>query len=172
MPAETDSDSDSATGEAASASGSRRTTANAERDQTFNRNNQDIGVDEAYQLAGLNATRSWDANVKRTYDVLEEELHTAVKASQANIAEHHSHIAELHTVRIQMLSNMAVNCDSLQKQHTAHRDIATDATWTKSNEMETMMATAFASANAKTGVQSDAFIALLAEAVAKRMGGT
>ncbi len=163
MPAETDSDSDSATGEAASASGSRRTTANAERDAVFNRNNQDIGVDEAYQLAGLANTRAWNANEKRTYDTLDEVLNSGMKEAQA-------HLAELHTVRIQMLTNMAVNCDSLQKQHTAHRDIATDNTWTKSNEMETMMATAFAQGNAKTGVQQDAFIAMIVEAVAARMG--
>ena len=163
MPTENESDSE--TSESGSGVGSRRTAANAERDSLFNRNNQDIGVDEAYQLAGLANTRAWDANVKRTYDTLDEILHSEVKESQA-------HIAELHTVRIQMLTNMAVNCDSLQKQHTAHRDIATDNTWTKSNEMETMMATAFAQGNAKSGVQQDAFIALLAEAVAKRMGGT
>lgn len=165
MPANTDSDSDSATGEAASASGSRRTTANAERDAVFNRNNQDIGVDEAYQLAALANSRAWDANGKITYDNLLESLAAQVKEAQ-------THVTNVNAVRLQVLSSMQANADALNKQHTAHRDIATDNTWTKSNEMETMMATAFASGNAKSGVQADAFITMLAGMVADKMNQT
>ena len=147
-------ESGSAASQAASGVDARRTTSNAERDEVTSRLDQltDIGVDEAYQLAGLNQTRSWDANVKRTYDTLEEELHSAVKESQA-------HLAELHTVRVQMLTNMTVNCDNLQKQHTAHRDIATDRTWTQSNELENLL-------SAKSGVQADAIVTMLAKVVA------
>ncbi len=147
------SSSKSASTQAASGVAARRTASNAERDQGTTRLDQltDIGVDEATQSAVLDQTRSWNANVKRTYDTLEEELHAAVKESQ-------NHLAQLHTVQLQMLSNMAVNSDALQKQHTAHRDIATDRTWTQSNELETMLA-------AKSGVQADAFVALLAKAI-------
>ncbi len=132
----------------------RRTTSSAERDQTTTRLDQltDIGADEANQGAILDQTRSWNANVKRTYDTLEEELHSAVKEANA-------HISELRTIRVQMLANMAVNCDALQKQHTAHRDIATDRTWTASNELEAALA-------AKSGVQADAMVTLLAKAIA------
>ncbi len=145
--------SESGTSEAGSGVGSRRTAANAERDNVFNRTNADVGVDEAYQLAGLSNTRAWDANVKRTYDVLEEEIHSATKEANA-------HISELRTVRLQMLTNLANNADSLQKQHTAHRDIATDRTWTQVNEMEVAAAAAFAALQAKTGSQADAIQAL------------
>lgn len=132
----------------------RRTTSSAERDQGTTRLDQitDVGADEANMSAVLDQTRSWNANVKRTYDTLEEELHSAVKEANA-------HISELRTVRLQMLTNMTVNADALQKQHTAHRDIATDRTWTQSNELETMLA-------AKSGVQADAMVALLAKAIA------
>ncbi len=132
--------------------GTRRTVSDAERDQTTSRLDQitDIGVDEANQLAGLNQTRSWDANVKRTYDTLEEELHSAVKEANA-------HISELRTIRVQMLTNMAVNCDAMQKQHTAHRDIATDRTWNV-DEVSALVA--------KSGVQADAMVALLTRIVA------
>lgn len=152
-------EADSSASEAGAGVGNRRTVGNAERDSVFNRQNQDVGVDEAYQLAGLSNTRAWDANVKRTYDVLEEELHSATKEANA-------HISELRTIRIQMLTTMAVNSDNLQKQHTAHRDIATDRTWTQVNEMEVASAAAFASLQAKTGAQADAIQALVAKAIA------
>lgn len=132
--------------EDASGVGNRRTVSNAEADTK--RMNQDVGADEAYQDAILNQTRAWDANVKRTYDTLEEELHASVKSSQ-------DHIAELHTIRISMLSNMAVNSDNLQKQHLAHRDIATDRTWNV-DEVSALVA--------KSGVQADALVALLVKA--------
>ena len=137
--------------EADSGVGARRTVSNKETDAAFNRLNQDTGVDEAQQAAVLDQTRSWNANVKRTYDTLEEELHSSVKASQ-------SYMEDLRTVRLQMLTNMTANADSLQKQHTAHRDIATDRTWTQINELEAVTA-------AKSGVQADAFVAALMAAL-------
>lgn len=154
MVAKTQSTSKSATSEAGSGVGSRRTVSDAERDQTTSRLDQitDVGGDEANQSAILDQTRSWNANTKLTYDTLLEELHSATKEANA-------HISELRTIRVQMLSNMAVNCDNVQKQHTAHRDIATDATWTASNEQAAALA-------AKSGVQADAMVTLLAKAIA------
>ena len=152
MTSKTKSTSKSATTEAASGVGARRTVSDAERDQVTTRLDQltDIGADEANQSAVLDQTRSWNANVKRTYDTLEEELHSAVKEANA-------HISELRTIRVQMLTNMAVNCDALQKQHTAHRDIATDRTW-NIDEVSGL--------SAKSGVQADAMVTLLAKAIA------
>jgi len=134
--------------EDASGVGARRTVSNAETDTK--RMNQDIGADEAYQSAMMDQTRSWNANTKRTYDTLEEELHSSVKSAQ-------DHLNELRTVRIQMLAAMAVNSDNLQKQHLAHRDIATDRVWNV-DEVSALVA--------KSGVQADALVALLAKAVA------
>ncbi len=129
----------------------RRTAANAERDSVFDRNNQDIDTDSAYSLAGLNDTRAWNANVKRTYDTLEEQLSAQFKESQ-------THITNVNAVRLRMLADLTTNADNLQKQHLAHRDIATDRTWTQINELETMLA-------AKSGVQADAFVAALMKAL-------
>ncbi len=147
-----ETESESKTSEAGSGVGSRRTVSDAERDQTTTRLDQitDIGADEANMSAVYDQTRSWNANTKRTYDTLEEELHSAVKEANA-------HISELRTIRVQMLANMAVNSDNLQKQHLAHRDIATDRTW-NIDEVSGL--------SAKSGVQADAMVALLAKAIA------
>jgi len=106
----------------------------------FPRLDSDIGIEEA-----------WSANVKRTYDRVEEEIAAGVKSAQ-------DHLNALRTVQTQQLTNMVTNADNLQKQHLAHRDIATDRTWTQSNELEALL-------SAKSGVQADAFVVALAEAI-------
>ena len=148
----TESTSESHSTEADSGTGSRRTTSNKETDAGFNRLNQDIGADEAHQGSIYNDTRAWNANTKRDFDVFGEEIHAANKANQA-------YLEDLRTVRIQMFTNMAANSHALEKQHTAHRDIATDRTWTQINELEAALA-------AKSGVQADSIQALVAKAVA------
>ncbi len=134
-----ESESISKSTEADSGTGSRRTTSNKETDAGFNRLNQDVGVDEAYQAAVLANTRAWDANTKQAYDTLATQLDSAVK-------QHEQHLSDLHTVRLQMLTTMTVNSDNLQKQHLAHRDIATNRTWTQIDELESVMATLVAKA--------------------------
>ena len=64
--------------------------------------------------------------------------------------------------RVQMLTNMAVNADNLQKQHLAHRDIATDRTWNV-DEVSALVA--------KSGVEADAAVALVLKAVADAVKG-
>ncbi len=147
----TESESISKSTAADSGTGSRRTTSNKETDAGFNRLNQDVGADEGHQGSILDQTRSWNANVKRDFDVFGEEIHAANKANQA-------YLEDLRTVRIQMFTNMATNSDALQKQHTAHRDIATTRTWTSIDELE-------AALNAKSGAQADALIVALMEAL-------
>ncbi len=158
MASKAKSTSKSTSTEAASGVDARRTTSDAERDQVTSRLDQitDVGADEATQSAILDQTRAWNANSKACFDTLQEELHSAVKEANA-------HISELRTIRVNMLANMAQNSDNIQKQHMAHRDIATDRTWTQSNELETMLA-------AKSGVQADAMVTLLAKAVADALG--
>jgi hypothetical protein len=89
---------------------------------TGHESDQDVNVDEGMSVAALNDTRAWNANVKRTYDRLEEEISASVKSAQ-------DHLNNVRTVQLQLLTNMTVNSDAMQKQHTAHRDIATDRTW-------------------------------------------
>ena len=57
-----------------------------------------------------------------------------------------------------MLASMQANADSKEKQHLAHRDIATDRTW---NVDEVSALTA------KSGVQADAMVVALTEAIAQ-----
>jgi len=136
----------------ASGAATRRTVSNAETDTK--RMNQDIGADEANQVAMMDQTRSWNANTKQAYDTLVEELHAGVKGNQ-------NHSGNLQTIQIQMLTNMAVNADNLQKQHLAHRDIATDRTWNV-DEVSALVA--------KSGVEADAAVALVLKAVADAVG--
>ena len=149
---DTESLSKSATTEAGSGVGSRRTVSDAERDQTTTRLDQitDIGVDEANMLAGLDQTRNWNTNTKRTFDFVGVEMQRAAQAAQ-------DHLNNLRTVQVQLLTNMAGHADDLNKQHTAHRDIATDRTW-NIDEVSGL--------SAKSGVQADAMVALLAKAIA------
>ena len=151
MPEE--SVSESGTSEAGSGVGSRRTAANAERDNVFNRTNADIGVDEGYQLAGLDSTRGWNANAKLTYD-------NVLQGLAAQVAEAQTHIVNVNAVRLQTLATMQANADALTKQMIKHSDVAHNRTWTQVDEMGISAAAAFASLNAKTGSQADALQAL------------
>ena len=83
---------------------------------------QDVLGAEALRRGMVSDTHAWSANVKRTYDRTEEEISASVKAAQ-------DHLNNVRTVQLQMLTNLAVNTDNLQKQHLAHRDLATDRTW-------------------------------------------
>ena len=98
------------------------------------------------------STRAWNANAKQTYDNILEQLAAQVKEAQ-------THITNVNAVRLQTLATMQANADALQNQHTAPRDIATDRTWTHVNELEVML-------GAKSGVQADAFVTLLAKSIA------
>ena len=141
--------------EAASGVDARRTTSNAETDSKRQDQITDVGVDEATQSAVLDQTRSWNANTKRTYDTLEEELHSSVKSAQ-------DHLNSVRAVREQMLTNMVGNSDALMKQHLAHNNIATDRTWNV-DEVSALVA--------KSGVQADAIATLLAKAIADGVAG-
>ncbi len=151
MASKAKSTSKSATTEAGSGVGSRRTVSDAERDQTTTRLDQitDVGADEATQSAVLDQTRSWNANTKRTFDFVGVEMQRASHAAQ-------DHLNNLRTVQIQLLTNMAGNADALNKQHTAHRDISTDRTW-NADEVSAL--------TAKSGVQADAVVVAMIEAL-------
>ena len=154
----TESTSESATSEAASGIGARRTVSDFERDQVVARQDQitDVGVDEASMIAVLDQSRSWNANTKRTFDFVGVEMQRAAQAAQ-------DHLGALRTVQVQLLTNMAANADAMNKQNTAHRDIATDRTW-NIDEVSAL--------SAKSGVQADAFVALLAKAISDALANS
>jgi hypothetical protein len=83
---------------------------------------RDIRVDEA-----------WKANLKRTFDEYQNQALRVVERIDGQIAN-------LHTIRTQILANMAVNCDLgtkqfltnsdlITKQCIRHNDVAIDCTW-------------------------------------------
>ena len=92
-------------------------------------------------------------NAKRTYDV-----HQSLDLGPLSDGN-------VHRTRMQALSETAVanaifNSDALAKQHLAHRDLATDRTW---NVDEVSALTA------KSGIEADAAVAIILDAVAARL---
>lgn len=130
--------------EAGAGVGNRRTVSDAERDQTTTRLDQitDIGGDEA-----------WQANLKRAYDEYQHESLTDVR-KQRGYADVRENIMN------QALQNAVETANMIAKQAVAHRDIAIDREWNV-DEVSTL--------TAKSGAQADAMIAILAEAVARRL---
>ena len=72
---------------------------------------RDVRVDEA-----------WKANLKRTYDEYQNEGLRGIRLLDAQIND-------LHTIRVQMLSDLATNSNLITKQCIRHNDIAIDCTW-------------------------------------------
>ena len=147
---------EAAADEAAAGVGARRTVASADTDLKRQDQITDVGADEAMQSAILDQTRSWNANVKRTYDTPEEELQTSVKSAQ-------DHLNSVRAIREQMLTNMVGNADALNKQHLAHNNIAADRTWNV-DEVSALVA--------KSGVQADALVALLLKATGEAVASS
>ena len=147
MAAEANADTDAAT------SGARGATGNYSHggDSEFARENADVNTEEAHAGSVLDQTRSWNAKVDRDFEYVSVEMQRAAQGAQ-------DHLEGVRQVQLQMLTNMVGHADDLNKQHTAHRDIATDRTWTASNELEAALA-------AKSGVQADAMVTLLAKAI-------
>lgn len=101
------------------------------------------------EVSPASVGKAWAANLKRTYDEFQDISLTAARRSQQDFDEVRSY-ARL------ALGNAVNNADMLAKQAIAHRDIATDRTWNV-DEVSTL--------TAKSGVQADALVAILVEAL-------
>jgi hypothetical protein len=105
---------------------------------------EDIGGGEAHEAA-LNAlTQMNHLNMKRTYDAYQEVSLESIKRNRTYVDKVLSDALQYDNQR-QVIANQAlqnavetsnmvgknavVNLDNVQKQHTAHRDIATDGLW-------------------------------------------
>lgn len=104
----------------------------------------EIGKDEAWTTNLKNVTDAWFANVKRTYDEYQQESLESIKRNRTIVDKIVSDAQQFDNAR-QTIANQAlqnavesanmvaknaiVNIDALQKQHTAHRDIACDNLW-------------------------------------------
>jgi len=113
----------------------------------------EIGKDEA-----------WFANVKRTYD---EFLHDSLESIRRNrtiidklVSDAQQFDNQRQSIANLALSNAVDTANLCNKQAVAHRDIAIDRTWNV-DEVSTL--------TAKSGVEADAIMAILATAVAERL---
>lgn len=104
----------------------------------------EIGKDEAWATNLKHVVDLWLANMKRTYDEYQHESLESIRRNRSYIDKVLSDAQQSDNER-QKLANLAlanaigtadmigknatVNVDNLQKQHTAHRDIATDNLW-------------------------------------------
>ncbi len=134
----------------------RRTTSSAEKDTagSTTRIDQivDTGADEAHMASVLEQTRAWNANTKMLFD-------QTMKALEASGQEGASHTGGQNTIREQLLANLVGNADFAAKGYMRHLALQDRSVFTAENELEASLA-------AKTGVQQDAFVALLAKAIA------
>lgn len=143
----------SAGAESAVGTNAASTRSRGERDNVFDtmRIDQlsDVGVDEAHSGAMHDQTRSWNANVKRTYDV-----------HQSWDSKVWSDLQGSHGVRDniinQALQNAVETANMVGKQAVRHGDIAIDRQWNV-DEVSTL--------TAKSGVEADAVVAALIAAL-------
>lgn len=89
------------------------------------------GHGESYE--GPTQERSWDANVKRTYDEFQDISLTAARRSQVNFDSLQQYLAgkgaELDKVSLQALQNAVETANMTAKQAVRHGDLAIDRQW-------------------------------------------
>lgn len=104
----------------------------------------EIGKDEAWTVNLKSMTDTWFANVKRTYDEYQQESLESIKRNRSYVDKVLSDAQQFDNARqsvaVQALQNAVETAnmvgkkavgfgDALDKQHTAHRDIACDNLW-------------------------------------------
>ena len=76
---------------------------------------------------------AWRANIKRTYDAYQaedlESLRLARRTAENLAAAHTDHVRDLQAQLTRLHANSITHDNDLNKQHLAHRDIATNRTW-------------------------------------------
>lgn len=106
----------------------------------------------------------WFANIKRTYDEYQHESLESVRRNRSYVDKILSD-AQIHdnakqTIANQALQNAVETANMVAKQAVRHGDIAIDRQWNV-DEVSTL--------TAKSGVEADAMIVLLAKALAEQM---
>ena len=105
------------------------------------------------EVSPASITKAWAANLKRTYDEFQDVSLTAARRSQVEYDA-------VRNVSLQALQNAVETANMIGKQAVAHRDLAIDREWNV-DEVSTL--------TAKSGVQADAFVVALADAIADRL---
>jgi len=97
--------------------------------------------------------KAWAGDFKRTYDEFQDISLTSARRSQVEYDK-------VQNVALQALQNAVVTTDMVAKQAIEHRALAIDRQWNV-DEVSTL--------TAKSGVQADAFVVALAQAIADAM---
>jgi len=105
------------------------------------------------EVSPASITKAWAANLKRTYDEFQDVSLVAARRSQVEYDA-------VRNVSLQALQNAVETANMIGKQAVAHRDLAIDREWNV-DEVSTL--------TAKSGVQADAFVVALADAIANRL---
>jgi len=105
------------------------------------------------EISPASIGKAWAANVKRTYDEFQDVALVAARRSQQDFDA-------IRNVSLQALQNAVETANMIGKQAVAHRDIAIDREWNV-DEVSTL--------TAKSGVQADAFVVALAQAIAEKL---
>ena len=133
-----------------------------DKDKVQKERSFEIGMDEAYK-----------ANIKmiveETLKHLSDLSHTAAESIKRNrsyvdkiLSDNHTHDNTKQNIANQALQNAVETANMVSKQAVRHGDLAINAQWTYSNELAILL-------GAKTGAQADAFVVLLAKAIAEAM---
>jgi hypothetical protein len=101
------------------------------------------------EVSPASITKAWAGNFKRTYDEFQDISLVAARRSQV-------HFDEISHLSVQALQNAVTTSDMIAKQAVEHRALASDRQWNV-DEVSTL--------TAKSGVQADAFVVALAQAI-------
>lgn len=120
----------------------------------------EVGMDEFFKSASANSYN----NMKRTYDAYQDldlvrARNDAYGVELARIEERKS-ASERDKIATQALQNAVETANMVAKQAVRHGDVAIDRQWNV-DEVSTL--------TAKSGIQADAMVTLLAEAIAKAL---
>jgi hypothetical protein len=122
----------------------------------------EVGMDEFWKSTMAEKDSLLFANRKRTYDEYQQESLESIRENRAASLKIRSDAGQADQVRQnianQALQNAVETANIVSKQAIRHGDLAVDRQW-NIDEVSDL--------SAKTGVQSDAMVALLAKAIAE-----
>jgi hypothetical protein len=121
----------------------------------------EVGMDEFYKSTLGEKDSLLFANRKRTYDEYQQESLETIRHNRSyalkTLSDASQNDAARQAIANQALQNAVETANMVSKQVVRHGDLAVDRQW-NIDEVSDL--------SAKTGVQSDAMVALLAKAIA------
>lgn len=129
------------------------------------RSHEEHGAERVREYEGSSQERSWDANVKRTYDEYQDVALSAARRSQEHydqlFEQQQTRLAELNQLSTQALQNSVETANMVAKQAVRHSDMAIDRQWNV-DEVAHLVARGL--------VSMDALVAAVAKAIQQHEG--